>query len=93
MVGIAATVTVSVFVQPAREVYEISEVPKETPVINPVGVIVATPGDVLVHVPPVGSAAHVVVFPMPQINVLAGVIAGTGSTLAITTLEQPDGKV
>ena len=62
-----------------------TDVPAETPVTTPPALIVATPMDVLLHVPNAVASASVVVKPAHTVNVPV-IAAGNGFTVTITLL-------
>jgi len=94
-VGIALTVTVSVdtlLQPPLVTVYEITDVPADTPVTRPPALIVATPGVALLHTPDEVTSASCVVEPTHTVGV--PVIAATVGialtvTVSVDTLLQP----
>ena len=91
--GRGLTVTVAVRKHPVGSVYDITEVPDDTPVTTPVaGSTVATAGVALLHVPPAVASPNVVVDPThtERVPVIA---AGNGLTVTVAVREHPVGKV
>ncbi len=87
--GLTVTVKVAVFEHPAKvTVYEIIEVPADTPVTRPVPSIVATPGVSLDHTPPAVSSASCVVDPSHTTDdPVIEATTGSGLTVIVTTAE------
>ena len=81
--GTVYTVTVAVCKQPVAKVYDMMDVPAETPETTPRALIVATKGDALLQVPPAVASARVVVKPAHTVNVPV-IAAGNGFTVTIT---------
>lgn len=87
---IAFTVTVAVAMQPAGVVYLMIALPGPAPVTTPVDKpTVATPGDILLHVPPGVASDNVVVVPWQII--LIPVIGDIGFTVRVVVAMQPEG--
>ena len=87
--GNACTVTTTGFAQPvAIKVYEIVVVPTDTLVTRPPALMLATPGLVLLHKPPVLSVDSSVVLPIhtPRLPVVA---AGSAFTVMVFVRTQP----
>ena len=83
MVGVdgnAFTVTVAFTAQPVPNVYDITDVPADTPVTTPPALIVATAGVALLQVPPAVASANTVVKPAQTLNVPV-MTAGSGFTV------------
>ena len=82
-------VTVTVAAHPVDRVYEITDVPGEIAVNNPVEeTMEATNGLLLLHVPPVVLLARVVVSPT-QSAVVPEIGAGSGLTVNGVVIKQP----
>jgi len=90
--GIGLTVTVLVTKQPVPKVYDITDVPPDTPVITPPAVIVATAGVALLHVPPPVASLKVVVEPAHTVAVPV-MAAGNGFTVTVAVTKQPVPRV
>jgi hypothetical protein len=90
--GSGLTVTVAVLRQPVGNIYDITDVPAETPVTTPVASIVATAGVALLHVPPAVASVRVVVDPMQTVSV-PPIAAGKGLTVTVAVTRQPVGNV
>ena len=90
--GKGLTVTVVVTKHPVGKVYDITEVPPDTPVTTPTALIVATAGVALLHVPPAVASARVVVEAWHTV-VVPVITAGNGLTVTVVVTKQPVGKV
>jgi hypothetical protein len=90
--GKGLTVTVIVTKQPVGMVYEMTEVPTDTPVTSPEELIVATAGVELLHVPPAVTSLSVVVDPW-QTEEVPAIAAGKGLTVTVLVIKQPVGIV
>ena len=85
--GKGLTVTVVVTKHPVGKVYDITEVPPDTPVTTPVpATTVATAGVALLHVPPAVASASVVVEAWHTV-VVPVMTAGNGLTVTANGLE------
>src|SRR5665647_2384158 len=91
--GNGLTVTVAVTKHPVGKVYDITDVPPDTPVTTPVpATTVATAGVALLHVPPAVASANVVVKPTHTF-VVPVITAGKGLTVTVVVTKHPVGKV
>ncbi len=89
MVGVGLTVIAFVRIQPVDPVYVIVAVPAEIPVTTPVVLpTVATPGALLVHVPPGVASVNVIVEPTHTADGPA-ITAGNAFTVITLVVEQP----
>jgi len=87
--GKALTVTVPVALQPLLSVYEMTEVPDDTPVTTPVvPATVATLVVPLVQVPPVVPSVNVIVDPAQNADAPA-MVAGEALTVTTVVAVQP----
>jgi hypothetical protein len=87
--GAGFTVTTVVVAHPVDSVYEIIEVPEETPSTEPSeGLTIATEGLLLDHVPPVVPSERVVDAPVHTVAVPI-IVDGSGLTVTTTVLLQP----